>query len=196
MTDFMRDHIEIQRIRIVSAIRSPVLPQFQIAVARLRVVPFNPRNDLEPFVGFREMPDDGSAKIAFPDIQDPARRCIGMGREELAGLFRDLVEMPVEGRFCRRENVADEGRQIGIVVRLFFEQRVPDIDAMILRPRAHPIGRGRYPHRLRRGIACNMRHLRKDAEARSKRRALIAGQIERIGLLGPPHGRNITIYMT
>src|SRR3990170_1629701 len=104
--------------------------------------------------------------------------------------------MAVERRFGGRKDLADEGGQIGIFIGLLVKKRVTDIEAMILRTRPHPVGRGRNPHRLRCGITSYMRHLRKDAETRSKDLARLTGLIERFELPGSPHNKDAIIYLT
>src|SRR5262245_15732856 len=99
-----------------------------------------------------------------------------------------MIEMSIGSGRCRRIDLADERRQIGVLVGRFFEQGIADVHAIVRRTGAQTVGRTHYPDGLRRVVARYDRRLRVDEEARSERRITFVSSEESTVLRSYSHG--------
>ena len=91
----MRDHVEIDRIRRQGSIGSVMRANLHEAVADMRVVEAGQHDNLELGKVRREMPDDRTLKIGFPDVEHEAESAEHMRFREFRRPQRDMVEVTV-----------------------------------------------------------------------------------------------------
>ncbi len=153
VAEFMGDDIEVEPIGLVLTGIVLLLPELHIAVARLRILPGDHRDQLEALVALLELPRHRSPEIALEDVQDPAQRPIDMHRDELAAVDRIVIEMAVRSGLDRRISFACVGRHVGMFVGHSLFDRIHHIHPIVGRTRRDRACRRREPDQLRLGEA-------------------------------------------
>jgi hypothetical protein len=172
MPGLMGEHVEIEGKRQRTTIRPAGFAELQKTETGLRIVPGQPRHDLEAVVGRGEEPRQAPAQIALADVLDAPYAGEGMGGQELPGARRQVVEVPVGPGLSGCATEAGIRRQVGKVVGILALNRVDHVGARIGRARSNPVGRARHPDHFRNFIARDKVRLWEHQEARAKARGL------------------------
>src|SRR5258707_8142920 len=99
VAQLMCEHVEIKAERLRVLRSRACKTGFNEAVARVGIVPFDERHELESRLVFLEVPWYGAAEVLFPDVEDEPHGAIHVGSHELAAPgIREGIEVAVGSR--------------------------------------------------------------------------------------------------
>src|SRR5260221_2620578 len=145
----MGDDVEVQAVGLERAGIIPSMAKLHIAIAGLRILPGDQRNELKLVVTLVELPGERPAEIAFENIQNAAQRAIDMHCYEFAAIDRIMVEMSVGPWLDRWITLPPIGRQVGVFVGDRLLDGVDDIHPIIGWTRLYSAGGRGQPDHLR-----------------------------------------------
>ena len=143
----MGDHVEAEGERPQGSVGGRAETRLDETIARLRIVPIEQRDELEPRL--IEVPGNDMPAIALPDFDHMRGAGEEMGRGEGARVRRQMVEMTCGRGLRRGTDRPMKGRHVGESIGPRLVERVGDIHARVAGATGDGADGRSQPHSLR-----------------------------------------------